>query len=651
MRDAGLPQKRRQIGPVEARVGVDLERRGLVDQRTRQRRDVRVQLGTVGPGHAVRGPDSALLHERAVSGRVVVAGLDDERDVARRGDERGDDGIAARHAKGAARQEVVLDVDGDERRVGRHARLLSFVGGDGVRRRRQLRAQREQVRRALERRRPGRRHAFALLGGVRAVGLEIRRLVGALAVAHDLAQQRRSGEALPGEMQQVRPVGAARDLMGAGVVDLARRQLHRVAQRRIALRGLLDELVDGAERLAGAQLRADAEHARGHTRRDESRDPLGVEVAGQDDLGVGQPGGVKQVPRRPGQRAVVARVDPDRLQPSARQPLRLDRPPHALQRVVGVDQQRRPGGPRAQRIAEDARLPGPPTRHDLGVRHRAGRRNAEIARGGRRGRAREAGEVGGARRAVRGPETVEAAHREVPHRAARGGPHDLRRVRRDADGIVHRGEQRRLDERRLEARRGQAQQGRRGRHDRPFAYGPYAAREAQVAQAREDRLVERRAVVVGQPPQVRLPEAQARQEGERLVHAGDRQRAVAARRQLERHQIVRRPLVEVVGGHRQAVQIGEERVAGGQRFMGGSTRSRVPKDTGTLRRAGSDVAATSRARRRGRAPRPRTRLRSAPQPCRGGRSRTPRAPSAAARRAPAGGRACRGRCPGRSPAG
>ena len=168
---------------------------------------VRVQLGAVRSGHAVRRPDAALLDERAVPGGVVVAGLDDERDGARRGDERGDDGVAAGHAERAARQEVVLDVDRDERGSVGHGRLLSFAGnvgaGSGSR---QPRAQREQARRALERRQSGRRDALALGGGVGAVGREVRRLRRAHAVAQHLAQQRLAVARLVGEMQHVRAV-------------------------------------------------------------------------------------------------------------------------------------------------------------------------------------------------------------------------------------------------------------------------------------------------------------------------------------------------------------------------------------------------------------------------------------------------------------
>ena len=46
---------------------------------------------------------------------MCVARLDDERDVARGAHERRDDRVAAGHPERAARQEIVLDVDGDER--------------------------------------------------------------------------------------------------------------------------------------------------------------------------------------------------------------------------------------------------------------------------------------------------------------------------------------------------------------------------------------------------------------------------------------------------------------------------------------------------------------------------------------------------------
>ncbi|MDP1847598.1 MAG: hypothetical protein Q8K79_07390 [Solirubrobacteraceae bacterium] len=77
---------------------------------------------------------------------MVVAGLDDERDVARGGHERGDDGVSPRYAERTARQEVVLDVDGDQGGLGRHGGLLSIVGCFGVGRARQARPQGEQAR-------------------------------------------------------------------------------------------------------------------------------------------------------------------------------------------------------------------------------------------------------------------------------------------------------------------------------------------------------------------------------------------------------------------------------------------------------------------------------------------------------------------------
>ena len=283
---------------------------------------------------------------------VRVARLDDERDVARGGGERGDDGVAAGHAERPAGQEVVLDVDGDER--GLRQRELHAGGAEAG-------AQGEQARRAHERARGPRGGALALGGGVTAVVLEIRRLRRPLAVAHDLAQQRLAVRRLVGERQHVAPAGVAEDLMGAGVVDLARRQLHRVADRRVLLPRLLDELVDGAERLAAAQLRADPEGVGGDAVAHERGDPLGVEIAREDDLRLAQAGRVEQPPGLAGQRGEVAGVDPDRLQPPAGGGLRGDRAaarPRACRTCRRAASRRR--GARAARRRR--RRPPPPAR-------------------------------------------------------------------------------------------------------------------------------------------------------------------------------------------------------------------------------------------------------------------------------------------------
>ena len=274
--------------------------------------------------------------------------------------------------------------------------------------------------------------------------------------------------------------------------------------------------------------------------------------------------------------------------------LRGDRPAHALERVVGVDEQRRAGGPRAQPVGEDVELAGRPARHDLGVRHRPRGRDAEVAGGGGRRRPGEAGEVGRPGRAVAGAEAVEAAQREVPHRPARRGAHDLRRVRRDADGVVHRRQQRRLDERRLQARRREAQQRRRGRHDRPLADRPHRAAEAQVARGAASTGASN---VTGSCAASQARSASVKRMPSRKAsassHAGDGHRAGTARRQLERDEVVRRALVDVVGRHRQAIQIGEQGVAAA--VMGGSTRTHYRKST-TVTNGASRVHRTVPAR-------------------------------------------------------
>ncbi|HEV2785521.1 MAG TPA: hypothetical protein VGV67_03975 [Solirubrobacteraceae bacterium] len=383
----------------------------------------------------------------------------------------------------------------------------------------------------------------------------------ARAVAHDLGQQRNTVDLLAGEVQDMGAVGAPRDLMGAGVARLPRRELHGVAQLGVVLLGLLDELVDAAHRLAAAQARADAERPGGDLVCDERGDLPRVEVAAEDDHGVVQPGLVEHAPRGARELGMVAGVDPDRAQPGAGEALGRDRLAQPVDRIVGVDEQRRPRGPRPQLVAEDVQLARTSAGHDLRVGHRPGDGDAEVARRSGGGRSGEAREVRGARGGVPRAEAVEAAHREVPHRAVTGGAHDRGGVRRDAGGVVDRRQQRRLDERRLQALCGDPQQRRAAGHDRPLARRPDRAAEAQVAQAPEHRLVERRGVLRGEPAQVGLGEAHRLEERERLLHPGDGHPRAPARGELERHDIVRRALVYVVGRHREAVEVCQKGVA------------------------------------------------------------------------------------------
>ncbi|HVF79352.1 MAG TPA: hypothetical protein VNA28_13730 [Solirubrobacteraceae bacterium] len=557
VRDPGVAQQLGQLGAVEARVGVGVLRRRLLDERPGERGDLRVQLGAVRACNAVHGPDPALLGEGAVVGGMRVTRLDDEVGGARRAHERFHDGVAAGNAQRTARQEVVLDVDGDE--SGQWHRRISLLGSGA-----QPGPQRGQARRpdelvVIE----GRCRAHALGGGVMAIVLERGRMRRARAVAHDLGQQGGSRDRFAGQVQDVGAVGTARHLVGAGLGLLARRELHRIPQRGVLLAVLFDELVDGADRLAGAQARADAEGVDGRATVDERPDPGGVEVAGEDDRAVVQAGVVEHAARRNRERVVIAGVDPDRLQRSARQSLRVDRAAYALDRVVGVDEQRRTAVARAQLVAEDAELAGAPARHDLRVRHRAGRGDRQVAGGSRRRGPCEAREVCGAGSGVARAEAVEAPHREVPDGAVARGPHDQRRVRGDAQRVVHRREHRRLDERRLQPTRGDPQQRGADGDDRALARRPDGAREAQVAQALEHGLVERDRILVGEPAQVGLTEAHPREEGERLMDSGNGHRADAAGGQLEGDEVVCRPLMDVVRCHREAVEIGGEGVVCG----------------------------------------------------------------------------------------
>src|SRR5438093_13444031 len=76
--------------------------------------EIGMELRALRARHAVDWPDATLLEERTVLGRVPVPrGEDREPARAKRGHIKGqdrDDLVASRDSKGAARQEIVLEV-------------------------------------------------------------------------------------------------------------------------------------------------------------------------------------------------------------------------------------------------------------------------------------------------------------------------------------------------------------------------------------------------------------------------------------------------------------------------------------------------------------------------------------------------------------
>ena len=168
-------------------------------------------------------------------------------------------------------------------------------------------------------------------------------------------------------------------------------------------------------------------------------------------------------------------------------------------------------------------------------------------------------QIGGARGAERGVDAVRAAPAELQQRRARRGACCPRRLARDqrrrADLVDHQ----RFEQLRLRQRRDYLQQ-RLVREDRaPLRRRPDLAREAEAAQALDERIVELRQP--GQPGEIVLVETQRLNPLQRLLQPGRQQETPAvgqaARAELENRRRDDAPLV-VELRHHQLVEVGEQ---------------------------------------------------------------------------------------------
>ncbi len=278
-----------------------------------------------------------------------------------------------------------------------------------------------------------------------------------------------------------------------------------------------------------------------------------VEVAGHRDPRRGRAELVEQRPGRGRLLGQVAGVQPDRTQPG---PGDLDRGADALLGVVGVDQQRRARALVGHLTGEGLGLARVAERE--GVRGRADRRHAVAATGGEVARRGEPGDVRRARRGHRGL-LVGAPGAHLDQRSPpRGGDHP-RRGAGDRGVVVEHREHEGLQHDALAQRPGDGQHGAAGEVQLALAVGIDVAGEAEVAQ-----VVGRRAVdhaLLGEPVDVAGGEAEVLDH--RQQSAQPREQAVAttlgqpARERLEDRAVLDAAVLDPRGEHRELVAVGE----------------------------------------------------------------------------------------------
>ena len=339
---------------------------------------------------------------------------------------------------------------------------------------------------------------------------------------------------------------------------------------RVAHRAQLVDAAQGPGPVAGHEARAHAPHADGRALLLEALDGLLVEVVAGEDAAALEAGLVEHLAGLEAQVGQVARVQPDAQQvvaQLAQEAPGLDGVAHAVERVVGVDQQHAvvgqgPGeGLEGRRLALERHHP----RVGVGAAHGdAEQLPGQHVRGGRA--APHVGRPGGRQRAV---EALGPPQPELQDGLVAGGDGQPRGLGGDQALEVDHVDQGRLEDLALQDRPAHAHQRLVGEDHRPLGDGRHLAGQAQPAQVVEEGPLEQRAPVGtgqrGQVVEVVGLEAEAPQVLDQARDAAGHREAAAvglgAEGEVEDGLAPgRAPPVAV--GHGELVEVGQERQRG-----------------------------------------------------------------------------------------
>jgi hypothetical protein len=399
----------------------------------------------------------------------------------------------------------------------------------------------------------------------------LRRAVGQ---GHRLVDQHVGGE--PSGVGIGLPPAIASHLQQPGGRGLRRLlgDLHarRPLARRLAHRG---QLVDGAERrlvVRGDELGPDAPDRDPRALQLERGDDRLVEIVGRHDPDLGQPRLVEQPPRLDAEVREVAGVQSHRGQavPAlAQRQTHRDRVAHAVERVVRVDEQGDVVGQRPRVGLE--RLALVFERHHPAVRVRAADRDAEALPGEHirgRGAAADVRRPRGRQSPIR---PLRAPQPELDHRIVAGGQADARGLGGDERGKAGVHQERRLDQLRLQQGAAHAQQRLVGKDDLALGHRVDVQRQPHRAERVEEGAREEGAAVVAaqrlevcevvgleaQRLEIRQRRLQPARHGVAAAEGG------GAEVEVERGLLLSPPGAPVAERHRELVEVGEERGAGG----------------------------------------------------------------------------------------
>jgi hypothetical protein len=279
-----------------------------------------------------------------------------------------------------------------------------------------------------------------------------------------------------------------------------------------------------------------------------------VEPAAREDLRPPEPRVIEQPPRFPREPIQVSGVETDAdLSPRAQLFDHLDRVPHAGQRVVGVDEERRAVGMILRERTEG--LAFVIERGDERVGHRAGDRQPELARRLDVGRGPEADDRASARRSSRSLDTVGAAEREVDQPTPFRSDQVARRLRGERRVQCHLVQQNGFHELRFGDRRRHLQDRLSRVHDAAFRNGPDLAGETHVREIVDRPLVEPDAP---EGREVVLLEGERLEEPQAVLQAGSDQEPSLLRHvshvQAERRRAIH-PAAQIARRHVELVEV------------------------------------------------------------------------------------------------